>query len=62
MVSPEASASSFASYSKESMEWVQKRVSLLSEEMQMAEAHMEQMRHKVCLAQVSRRKTGEVEE
>ncbi|XP_051216114.1 protein VASCULAR ASSOCIATED DEATH 1, chloroplastic isoform X1 [Lolium perenne] len=45
MVSPEASASSFASYSKESMEWVQKRVSLLSEEMQMAEAHMEKMRH-----------------
>ncbi|XP_047063095.1 protein VASCULAR ASSOCIATED DEATH 1, chloroplastic isoform X1 [Lolium rigidum] len=45
MVSPEASASSFASYSKDSMEWVQKRVSLLSEEMQMAEAHMEKMRH-----------------
>jgi len=45
MVSPEASASSFGSYSKESVEWVQKRVSLLSEEMQMAEAHMDKMRH-----------------
>ena len=32
-------------YSKESMEWVQKRLSLLSEEMQVAEAHMEKMRH-----------------
>ncbi|XP_066397754.1 protein VASCULAR ASSOCIATED DEATH 1, chloroplastic-like isoform X1 [Miscanthus floridulus] len=32
-------------YSKESMEWVQKRLSLLSEEMQVAEAHMERMRH-----------------
>lgn len=45
MVSPEASASSFGSYSKESIEWLQKRVSLLSEEMHMAEAHMEKMRH-----------------
>lgn len=45
MVSPEASASSFGSYSKESIEWVQKRVSLLSEEMQMAESHMDKMRH-----------------
>ncbi|XP_021309623.1 protein VASCULAR ASSOCIATED DEATH 1, chloroplastic isoform X3 [Sorghum bicolor] len=32
-------------YSKDSMEWVQKRLSLLSEEMQLAEAHMEKMRH-----------------
>ncbi|PUZ72102.1 hypothetical protein GQ55_2G366200 [Panicum hallii var. hallii] len=32
-------------YSKESIEWVQKRLSLLSEEMQLAEAHMETMRH-----------------
>jgi hypothetical protein len=31
-------------YSKESIEWVQKRLSLLSEEMQLAEAHMETMR------------------
>ncbi|TKW34812.1 hypothetical protein SEVIR_2G330400v4 [Setaria viridis] len=31
--------------SKESIEWVQKRLSLLSEEMQLAEAHMERMRH-----------------
>ncbi|CAN6175449.1 unnamed protein product [Urochloa humidicola] len=30
---------------KESLEWVQKRLSLLSEEMQLAEAHMERMRH-----------------
>ncbi|XP_044965733.1 LOW QUALITY PROTEIN: protein VASCULAR ASSOCIATED DEATH 1, chloroplastic [Hordeum vulgare subsp. vulgare] len=45
MVSPEASASSFGSYSKESIEWLQKRVSLLSEEMHMAEAQMEKMRH-----------------
>ncbi|CAL5083038.1 unnamed protein product [Urochloa decumbens] len=30
---------------KESIEWVQKRLSLLSEEMQLAEAHMERMRH-----------------
>jgi hypothetical protein len=30
--------------SKESIEWVQKRLSLLSEEMQLAEAHMERMR------------------
>ncbi|XP_010238210.1 protein VASCULAR ASSOCIATED DEATH 1, chloroplastic [Brachypodium distachyon] len=45
MVSHEASGSSFGSYSKESLEWLQKRVSLLGEEMQMAEAHMEKMRH-----------------
>jgi hypothetical protein len=32
-------------YSKESMEWAQKRLSLLREEMQVAEAHMERMRH-----------------
>jgi hypothetical protein len=32
-------------YSKESIEWVQKRLSLLSEEMQLAEVHMETMRH-----------------
>jgi hypothetical protein len=31
-------------YSKESIEWVQKRLSLLSEEMQLAETHMETMR------------------
>lgn len=31
-------------YSKESMEWVQKRLSLLNEQMQLAEAHMETMR------------------
>ncbi|CAN6205421.1 unnamed protein product [Urochloa humidicola] len=30
---------------RESIEWVQKRLSLLSEEMQLAEAHMERMRH-----------------
>lgn len=30
---------------KQSMEWAQKRLSLLSEEMQLAEAHMEKMRH-----------------
>ncbi|CAN6168150.1 unnamed protein product [Urochloa humidicola] len=33
------------SMGKESIEWVQKRLSLLSEEMQLAEAHMERMRH-----------------
>nr|CAB3454342.1 unnamed protein product [Digitaria exilis] len=33
-----------ASYSKESIDWVQKRLSLLSEEMQLAEVHMEKMR------------------
>ncbi|XP_062187265.1 protein VASCULAR ASSOCIATED DEATH 1, chloroplastic-like isoform X2 [Phragmites australis] len=31
--------------SKESIEWVGKRMSLLGEEMQLAEAHMERMRH-----------------
>uniref|UniRef100_A0A0A9G1G6 Uncharacterized protein n=1 Tax=Arundo donax TaxID=35708 RepID=A0A0A9G1G6_ARUDO len=37
-----ASVSSFGS--KESMEWAQKRLSLLGEEMQLAEVHMERMR------------------
>ena len=31
-------------FSKESIEWAQKRLSLLSEEMQLTEAHMERMR------------------
>lgn len=45
MVSHEASASSFGSYGKESIEWARKRISLLGEEMRMAEAHMERMQH-----------------
>ncbi|TVU39070.1 hypothetical protein EJB05_12473, partial [Eragrostis curvula] len=43
MVPHGSSASSFSS--AESIEWVQKRISLLDEEMQLAEAHMERMRH-----------------
>uniref|UniRef100_A0A0E0AJV5 VASt domain-containing protein n=1 Tax=Oryza glumipatula TaxID=40148 RepID=A0A0E0AJV5_9ORYZ len=44
MVSQETSPSSF-SYSKESIEWVQKRLNLLGEEMRMAESHLEMMQH-----------------
>uniref|UniRef100_A0A0D9WYZ8 VASt domain-containing protein n=1 Tax=Leersia perrieri TaxID=77586 RepID=A0A0D9WYZ8_9ORYZ len=43
MVNHETSPSGF-SYSKESIEWVQKRLNLLGEEMRMAESHMEMMR------------------
>jgi hypothetical protein len=43
MVPHEASVGSFSS--TESIAWVQKRISLLGEEMQLAEAHMERMRH-----------------
>uniref|UniRef100_A0A0E0LKU6 VASt domain-containing protein n=1 Tax=Oryza punctata TaxID=4537 RepID=A0A0E0LKU6_ORYPU len=44
MVSQETSPSGF-SYSKESIEWVQKRLNLLGEEMRMAESHLEMMQH-----------------
>ncbi|KAK3127067.1 hypothetical protein QOZ80_7AG0567860 [Eleusine coracana subsp. coracana] len=43
MVPHGASVGSFSS--TESIEWVRKRISLLGEEMQLAEAHMERMRH-----------------
>lgn len=41
---PHGISSGALGYSKESIEWVQKRLSLLSEEMQLAEVHMEKMR------------------
>ncbi|KAL5197726.1 hypothetical protein ABZP36_001238 [Zizania latifolia] len=44
MLSHDTSPSGF-SYSKESIEWVQKRLNLLGEEMRMAESHMEMMQH-----------------
>ncbi|KAF2922889.1 protein VASCULAR ASSOCIATED DEATH 1, chloroplastic isoform X1 [Oryza sativa Japonica Group] len=44
MVNQETSPSGF-SYSKESIEWVQKRLNLLGEEMRMAESHLEMMQH-----------------
>ncbi|XP_062189113.1 protein VASCULAR ASSOCIATED DEATH 1, chloroplastic-like isoform X2 [Phragmites australis] len=43
MVPHGTSAESFSG--KESIEWMRKRLSLLSEEMQLAEVHMERMRH-----------------
>uniref|UniRef100_J3ML03 VASt domain-containing protein n=1 Tax=Oryza brachyantha TaxID=4533 RepID=J3ML03_ORYBR len=44
MVSHETSPTGF-SYSKESIDWVQKRLNLLGEEMRMAESHLETMQH-----------------
>jgi len=44
-MAPHGISPSSLGYSKESIEWVQKRLRLLSEEMQLAEAHMETMRH-----------------
>ncbi|KAG8080515.1 hypothetical protein GUJ93_ZPchr0007g5498 [Zizania palustris] len=44
MLSHDTSSSGF-SYSKESIEWVQKRLNLLGEEMRMSESHMEMMQH-----------------
>jgi hypothetical protein len=43
MVPHEVSVGSFSS--RESIEWVRKKISLLGEEMQLAEVHMERMRH-----------------
>jgi hypothetical protein len=45
MVPHGASVGSFSS--TESIAWMQKRISLLREEMQLAEAHMERMSHEL---------------
>ncbi|KAG8100072.1 hypothetical protein GUJ93_ZPchr0013g35631 [Zizania palustris] len=45
VLSHEMSPNGFPSYGKESIEWVQKRLNLLGEEMRMAESHMEMMQY-----------------